>query len=287
MAAPLEVLPALPAVGATFARALIPGPKRPPALPDHAVLVAGHHQDPARFAGYSRVCGFTLRDHVPPTWLHVLTFPLHLHLLTDPAATLRVPGLVHVSNTMRLHRPVSVTEPLDLLVRTGNLRPHRRGAQLDMVGEIRVGEELVWEGLSTYLAAGATLPGTPEDPARTDFEPAVPLGLWRLPADLGRRYRAVSDDPNPIHTSRIAARAFGFPRPIAHGMWTHARALAALENRLPPGYRVEVDFRRPLPLPATVGFSASARPDGWDAAVTTRDGAKPYLLVRIDTAPTP
>lgn len=283
MAAPLEVLPALPAMGATFARALIPGPKRPPALPEQAVMVAGHAQDPVRFAGYARVCGFTLRDHVPPTWLHVLTFPLHLHLLTDPAATLRVPGLVHVSNSMVLHRPVSVTEPLDLVVRAGNLRPHRRGVQLDLLGEVRVGDDLVWEGVSTYLAAGATLPGTPPDAARGDFAPVAPVALWRLPADLGRRYRAVSGDPNPIHTSRIAARALGFPRPIAHGMWTHARALAALENRLPAGYRVGVDFTKPLPLPATVGFSASARSDGWDAAVTTRDGAKPYLLVRIDT----
>ena len=51
--------------------------------------------------------------------------------------------------------------------------------------------------------------------------------------DVGRAYAEVSGDHNPIHTSRIGARLFGFPRPIAHGMWTQARCLAALPSRLP------------------------------------------------------
>ena len=57
--------------------------------------------------------------------------------------------------------------------------------------------------------------------------------MWRLPADLGRRYAAVSGDHNPIHLYPLTAKAFGFPRQIAHGMWTKARCVAAMENRLP------------------------------------------------------
>ncbi len=283
MAGALEVLPELPGTGAVFARSLLPGPRRAPGLPDYTVMVVGHRQDAARLARYVRLCGFTLRDHVPPTWLHVLAFPLHLHLLSDPAATMRMAGLVHVANTMRLHRPVSVAEPLDLMVTAGNLRPHRRGAQFDLVAEIRVADEPVWEGVSTYLANGVTVPGEPPDADRADFQPVQPVALWRLPSDLGRRYREVSGDPNPIHTSRLAAKALGFPRPIAHGMWTHARTLAALENRLPDSYRVEVDFTKPMLLPGTVGFWADRVDAGWSAAVTTKDGARPHLLARIAT----
>ena len=40
-------------------------------------------------------------------------------------------------------------------------------------------------------------------------------------------------------------------------MWIKARCLAALERRLPEAYTVDVAFKLPLPLPATVAFSAT------------------------------
>ena len=79
---------------------------------------------------------------------------------------------------------------------------------------------------------------------------------WRLPGDLGRRYAAVSGDRNPIHMHALSAKAFGFPRAIAHGMWTKARCLAALEQRLPDAFSVEVEFRRPILLPGKVAFGS-------------------------------
>ena len=56
---------------------------------------------------------------------------------------------------------------------------------------------------------------------------------WRLPGDLGRRYAAVSGDRNPIHLYALTAKAFGFPRQIAHGMWSKARCLAASRTGCP------------------------------------------------------
>ncbi len=285
MDADVELLPALPRLGPLVAKALVPNPDRGPArVPTRTTLVTGVRQDRARLADYDRVCGFALRDRVPPTWLHVLTFGLHVHLLSGADSTIRLAGAVHVSNRMRLHRPVDAGEVLDVSVRVANLRPHKRGALLDMVGEVRVAGELVWDGVSTYLASGAKVPGTPEVVSREEFVPTPPIATWRLPGDLGRDYRRVSLDPNPIHTSRVAARAFGFARPIAHGMWTHARLLAALDPRLPDAYAVEVGFARPVLLPATVGAWWRPEADGWRAAVTTPDGARPYLTARVDPA---
>jgi len=293
----VELLSSMPALGPLFAKALLPRVAKGPArVPGHTAVVTGIQPEPDRLADYDRVCGFTLRDHVPPTWLHVLTFPLHVHLLGGADSTIRLAGAVHVANRMRLHRPVGVTEVLDAAVRIENLRPHRRGAQLDVVGEVRVGDELVWDGVSTYLAPGATVEGAPDETVPTVStgskvstgstsdvgpEPVRPIATWRLPADLGIDYRRVSGDPNPIHTSRLAARVFGFARPIAHGMWTHARLLAALEPRLPEAYTVEVSFARPILLPGTVGAWWHQDADGWTAAVTTRDGGKPYLLATV------
>jgi acyl dehydratase len=95
-----------------------------------------------------------------------------------------------------------------------------------------------------------------------------------VPARTGTDYADVSGDRNPIHTSRVGARLFGFPRPIAHGMWTMARCLAALDGRLPASYTVDVAFKLPILLPGKVSFHAVPSPDGWEFRV---DSGKPHL----------
>ncbi|HEY3946045.1 MAG TPA: MaoC/PaaZ C-terminal domain-containing protein [Solirubrobacteraceae bacterium] len=67
---------------------------------------------------------------------------------------------------------------------------------------------------------------------------------------------------NPIHMHPLSAKLFGFPSAIAHGMWTKARCLAALEGRLPDAFTVEVSFRRPIVLPAAVAFAEAASSEG-------------------------
>lgn len=275
-------LETMPKLGAHFARALLPRFDRGPArVPDTEVLVRDVHQDPDRLAAYDQLCGFDVRNQVPPTWLHVLTFPLHVVGLSSPESSLRLAGVVHVSNQMHLVRPVSVTEVLDIRVGIGNLRPHRRGALLDLVGRIHVGDELVWTGTSTYLAPGASVTGELVAVPHAEFSAAPPLAQWKLSRHLGREYRQVSGDPNPIHTHRLVAKAFGFDRPIIHGMWTHAKLLSAFQARLPEAYSVQVNFAKPILLPGRVGAWWQQDVSGWTAAVTTVDGSKPYLTMRV------
>jgi hypothetical protein len=97
--------------------------------------------------------------------------------------------------------------------------------------------------------------------------PPAASAEWRLPGNLGRRYASVSGDSNPIHIHPLTARLFGFPRAIAHGMWTKARCLAALEPALPGAYTVSVEFLKPILLPGKVGFGS----DGDDFVVRSGD----------------
>jgi acyl dehydratase len=283
----IELLSGLPSVGGGIARALLPAKRGGPdgALPGRRVMVTGLEQDADRLAAYSRVCGFTVRDTVPATWLHVLTFPLQVHLMASGDFPLALAGLVHVSNEMRLHRPVRLDEELTLSSSAADLRAHRSGTQVDLRGEARVGDEVVWTGRSTYLARGAKPSGaSAQEEPREEQEPRGTDGsvassaLWRLPADLGRRYAAVSGDVNPIHLSPLTAKLFGFPRTIAHGMWSHARALAALDGRLPAAYTAAVEFKKPILLPSTVGFSSAVDGDGHTFRVTGKDGARMHLI---------
>ncbi|HEY0699599.1 MAG TPA: MaoC/PaaZ C-terminal domain-containing protein, partial [Micromonospora sp.] len=113
----------------------------------------------------------------------------------------------------------------------------------------------------------------PERPA-----PPNPSAWWRLTPRVGTDYARVSGDHNPIHTSRLCARLLGFRRPIAHGMYSKARCLAALEGRLPDAYTVDVSFKLPVPLPGTVAFSATRAGDsGWDFGLHDAATGRPHL----------
>jgi acyl dehydratase len=103
-----------------------------------------------------------------------------------------------------------------------------------------------------------------------------------VPADIGPRYADASGDRNPIHTSRVGARLLGFPGRIAHGMWTKARCLAALEGRLPDAYTVEVAFKLPIVVPARVTFAATRTgAGGWDLSVYGASSGRPHLIGTI------
>lgn len=283
MGATVKVLADLPKVGPLMARSAVTSIGRPGAsqgLPDVSLQVASHTQDVARLADYNRVCGFSLRDHVPATWLHVLTFPLQVALMSERSFPFSLAGLVHVSNRMTLHRPVTVDEKLRVTVWAENLQPHKRGVTFDMCGRVDVGGDTVWTGVSNYLASGQKIAGDPPPTQRLKQPEAEPSQLWRLPANLGRQYAAVSGDVNPIHLNPVTARLFGFPRPIIHGMWTHARALAAFGGSLPDAYDVHVSFTKPILLPGKARFAT----DGQRFAVLNSDASKPYLVGEVASA---
>lgn len=236
--------------------AVLPG-GRPGTLPDEEVALRELEIDRGHLAAYDRVCGFDLRDVLPATYLHVAAFPLAVTLMTRRDFPFPLPGLVHVANRITQYRPVTADETPTITVRSQDLRPHRKGRVLDLVATATVHGETVWEDVSTYLQRGAgraeDAPAPGPDVAAPERSPAA--AVWKVPATTGRRYAAVSGDRNPIHLSSLAARAFGFPRAIAHGMWTKARILAALQSRLPGSFTVDVRFEAPVLLPARVALT--------------------------------
>jgi acyl dehydratase len=251
-------------MGPLFARAslgLLPdvsalplvGGQRAADVSDVVLLLPDAEVDRARLAAYDRVCGFSLRDALPATYPHMLAFPLHLKLMTDPGFPFPAIGLVHIFNRITQHRPLRAGERFGLRVWAEPIQPHPRGRQVSLRTEARVGEELVWEEVSTNLRRGGGDEAAPA-PEVSCADGLPPVATWNLPGDLGRRYAAVSGDYNPIHVHPLTARLFGFRAAIAHGMWTKARCLAALQPRLPDAFTVEVAFKRPIVLPARVNF---------------------------------
>lgn len=267
-------LPAVPGVNR------LPGIKKSGgALPDLTLERKDVVVERAAVDRYAAVCGFPTRDVAPVPYLHMLAFPLHMQLMTDEKFPFPAIGSVHLENTIVQHRPVAIGETVSLSLQAANLRASTKGRAWDMNVIGTVGEEVVWESVSTYLRVGKG-DKSGGDPGMSLAAVDAKGPVWSLPDNLGRSYGAVSGDRNPIHLHPLPAKALGFPRHIAHGMWSKARCIAALENRLPDAVKVEVAFKKPIFLPGKAQFGAVRSDAGYDFALVNPKSGAPHLLGR-------
>lgn len=283
-------LPQPPSLTGLYARALrgslpIVGGRRSQTLPDTTLQIESTALEREHVVAYEHVCGFRVDDVVPWTYPHMLGFPLQMVLMTAPGFPFAAMGLVHIENTIVSHAPLRAGEPVGVRAWAQNLSQHPRGRSVDLCVEVTAEGQVAWESTSTYLHRESG--GDKGEPtARSEQapkDPAAPVTIWRIPADAGRRYAAVSGDRNPIHMHPLSARLLGMPTAIAHGMWTLARCLATLEAEVPRERAVEIDaqFKLPVRLPSKVSFDAHAHDDHWHFALRDARGVKPHLVGKL------
>lgn len=316
-------LPRVPSLADSYARALAragrdalrrddpAGAEGGAGTADVAYAAHGLRPDPERLAAYQHLVGEPATDELPAGYVHVIAFPVAMAAMVRPEFPLPVVGLVHVANHVEQFQPVFAGEDLDVRAYARDLRPHRRGTQVDVVAEValprsptaaargrseslpavggRSGSRvLLWRGVSTYLAKGVHLPnagaGDAPDagpPAAEPFSPPTATARWDLGRDVGRRYAAVSGDRNPIHLSALTARAFGFRSAIAHGMYTAARALALVGRARGDAFTWDVTFDAPVLLPGRVDVRVAPRGDGHDVVGWDPRSGRRHLAVGV------
>ena len=241
--------------------------------------------DRAHVAAYAAVTGLRYADAVPLTYPFVLTFPTVMSLLASFDFPFPAMGAVHTDNRITALRPITVTDTVSFTTRAANLREHRRGMLADVITEISVGNEPAWQQVSTYLHQQRTsLSDEPKPPPAKGPRIGAPNAVLRITPAQIRRYATISGDSNPIHTSGLGARLFGFPTTIAHGMFSAAAVLANVEGQLPEQVEYSVRFAKPVLLPATAGLYIDRVADGWD--LTLRNVAKgfPHLTAAVRVA---
>jgi acyl dehydratase len=274
-----------PSLLTLFGKAALTGPlHRGDSLPDSVYKLADQAIDAGHLADFQRVCGYRVSDVLPPTYLHILAFPLSVVLMNERSFPFPLVGMVHVANEITAARQVRAHEVVSFEVRAADLRPHSAGRQFDLLARASVDGETVWSGRSTYLRRGKPSGERPSGEKRAELAPmSGAVSQVKVPGDIGRRYAAVSGDRNPIHLHSLTAKAFGFPSAIAHGMWLKARALAALEGRLPDSYTAEVAFKLPVLLPSTVSLAATPGSAGWHLDMRNAKSGKPHLAGSVVT----
>ncbi len=265
------VLPGMPNLGrgylgalATFTRTA-PGPDT--RIPVTELVTGPLHLDRDRLARYSVCCGFG-HAAVPITYPLVFTFPLQLALMTRSDSPLRLPGLVHLGVNLVYSRALDVAATYRAscsVVRQANTE---RGLEFTLgIALCDADGETAWVGESRILARSA-VPSRSRRPSRTRTPEVAGPEIEEITAagNVGRRYAQVSGDWNPIHLGRLGARALGFDRPIAHGMWTLARMVAAT-GRGGKGESLDADFISPLRLPGHLSLRGTpSRVGAFDAS---------------------
>ncbi|GED99266.1 MaoC/PaaZ C-terminal domain-containing protein [Gordonia crocea] len=282
----LDAVPSNLDLYARAAGALLPvvgksGPARADApVPDTVYRLTLGPAELNRVQEYCRTTGMQLGDTLPLTYPFVLQFPLVMKLMTSREFPFGAVGSVHALNRIRRFRPISVNEHLTISTQAGNLREHRKGLLIDVTSTFEVGGELVYEQVGTFLSQQRTsLSGEPSGPVPKEGTPPPPDAVLSVNLGQIRNYASASGDRNPIHMGNLPAKAFGFPRAIAHGMWSAAAAVANVERQLPDAVEYQVRFGKPILLPAKVNLytkPAGGRGD-YDISLLDRKKGFPHL----------
>lgn len=252
------------------ARLMIRPSARSTALPEVVYRVAEVGVDTDELVAYQHLLGDVATDTLPAGFVHVLGFPVAMAVMAREDFPLPLLGMVHIANRVEQHRLLHAGERLTVRAWAEHLAAHRKGTQVELIVEVTGSESdgVAWQGRSTYLAKGTSLPGLPgaqeSEPVGATWgrELPEPTSQWRLAADTGRRYAEVSGDRNPIHLGSVPAKLFGFKRAIAHGMYTAARALSATGAGGAAAFTWDVTFGKPVLLPSTVSFAVRSGATG-------------------------
>jgi acyl dehydratase len=251
-------------------------------LPARTLVLDDVAIDPANVAAYAALTGLRFGDTVPLTYPFALTFPTVMELITGFDFPFPAMGAVHVENSITRQRPISVSDTVGIRVRAENLREHRKGLLVDVLTDVHVGNEPAWRQVTTFLHQQRTslyAEPKPEPPPQPKMPP--PGAILRITPRQIRRYAAVGGDHNPIHTSKVGAKLFGFPTVIAHGMFSAAAVLANIEGQLPDAVGYAVRFGKPVLLPASLGLFTERVSTGWDITLRNMTKGYPHLTSTV------
>lgn len=252
---------------------------RDESLPERTLTVEDLPIDSANVAAYAAVTGLRFGDTVPLTYPFALTFPTVMSLVTGFDFPFAALGSVHIENHITQHRPIAVTDSVSVRVHAENLREHRRGLLVDIITEVNVGNETAWHQVTTFLHQQKTsLSDEPKPPPQKQPKLGPPNAVLRITPGQIRHYASVGGDHNPIHTNPIAAKLFGFPTVIAHGMFSAAAVLANIEGQLSDAVKYSVRFVKPVVLPARANLYVDRTTDGWELALRHAAKGDPHLL---------
>ncbi len=265
----------------------VPGPMR--------VRQAGLHLERSRIEAYRSVCDYEAQARSVPLAYPELHFtPLMAEAIVSPRFPLSPLGLIHIGQSIEQRQALRPGDVVDATTELSALRETDRGYEVDFSMSLERRGTKVWSGVATMLSRSAQARSNRgkehrrNPSAGTPKRSTQPLELT-VPGNTGLSYACVSGDWNPHHLWWFTARPLGYRRPIAHGMWTLARALAVALHGVPDEtpLRSSAFFKRPLLMPGRIELDAPRlQPETplVQFAIRDADSGAPHLLGEVGYA---
>ena len=241
---------------------------------------------PGHLAKYRNVCGVPDDAPLPPAYLHVLAMPVHMQLFVVKNFPVKVLGLIHLRNTIRVLRAVDLAQPLRLSVVFDTMRLTDAGQEYEYTTRFDQNGIVLWEEVSTMFARGNAPPKEgakrPTIERSKHPESGVANSELKVADDTGWRYARISGDFNPIHLTKRTAKMFGFKQAVAHGMWSLGRCLGAAAPHLPPGpIQIDTQFKLPVYVPSEALARTWPVDGGVDISMCTTRGDRLHLAMQV------
>jgi acyl dehydratase len=257
-----------------------------PRIPEAEASLDRLSVDLEHLRAYRRLCALPESSVLPLTYPHVIATPVAAAMMVRSGFPYPLLGVVHVRQHIEQLRPIAPTTTLAVRTWFAGEREVARGVEFDTHTQIAGDGEVLWRGVCTALVRDRSRGsgrGAPDPRSQRRGLESDPI---RIPADMGRRYARLTQDYNPIHLWPITARAFGFARPIVHGMWSLARGLAGLANPVPFDRVVlDCEFRKPVLLPCTVRLFRYEDETGAGFSLRDASGEKKHLECTLRPLP--
>jgi len=213
-------------------------------------------------------------DSIPFLYPAVVLLYPNICLLASPDYPFPAVGSVHVYNTTTLMQPLSSKQKYkSVLAADKTIRHAKKGSEVEFVSSMsdHTSGKSVWTNSTKFLvmhnqrkksdtntSATVGAQSTPWPEPETASLKLLLEDTWALGPNASREYAAVSKDYNPIHTSSLIAKLFGFPGIIMHGMYMITRAASecqqAMGDQVSYPLQVSTKFQRPCVLPQKVLF---------------------------------
>lgn len=241
----------------------------------------------AHLQRYRDICAAPNQPHLPPAYLHVVAMPLHMQLFVARAFPVKVLGLIHVRNTIRVFDYIDISAPLRLSVYFDTMRLTDAGQEYDYTTRFERDGQLVWEEVSTMLARGTPPPlkeGAKRPGVERSAHPAEGTDTQNLEvaSNTGWHYARVSGDFNPIHMTARTAAMFGFKQAVAHGMWSMGRCLGSAATQLPTHpIQIDTQFKLPVYLPSKALVHTWSVGEGSNISMCTPRGDRLHLSMQV------
>ena len=198
---------------------------------------------------------FGFRTQVPLTYLYTIAQRAQTAVMLTNKFTLPIPGMMHIENKLIKENDFNPQKNFDITV-SASVEYKERGS-LKPVFEVEISQQncVVAICKSTYIIKRKSKkPKTKKQKVeplkRTNHE-----SVWSFIPKIGKEYANISGDKNPIHTSLIFAKLFGFKKQIMHGWYSICKIEQFVEEKFKIATsEISVNFSTPVLLPTQAKF---------------------------------